>query len=95
MERDGQQLSARPALETEGLRFLHVTGEWPRVAGWSTMAGTSSSAASFSTWYFRAFHPTQGPEAETAGPSCGCSGLVSDNRKEGVALHLFLLAFKS
>lgn len=34
MERDGQQLSARPALETEGLRFLHVTGEWPRVAGW-------------------------------------------------------------
>uniref|UniRef100_A0A8D2AM62 Selenoprotein S n=1 Tax=Sciurus vulgaris TaxID=55149 RepID=A0A8D2AM62_SCIVU len=25
MEREGEQLSARPALETEGLRFLHVT----------------------------------------------------------------------
>lgn len=33
MERDGQQLSARPTLETEGLRFLHVTGESPWVAG--------------------------------------------------------------
>lgn len=33
MERDGQQLSARPALETEGLRYLHVTGESPRATG--------------------------------------------------------------
>lgn len=27
MEREEDSLSARPALETEGLRFLHVTGE--------------------------------------------------------------------
>lgn len=33
MEWDGQQLSARPALETEGLRYLHVTGESPRATG--------------------------------------------------------------
>uniref|UniRef100_A0A8C6DRL4 Uncharacterized protein n=1 Tax=Moschus moschiferus TaxID=68415 RepID=A0A8C6DRL4_MOSMO len=65
MERDGDQLSARPALETEGLRFLHVTGEWARAAPppppwapcWPLTAGTSSSAASFSTWSFRSFPP--------------------------------------
>ncbi|GAB5572210.1 selenoprotein S isoform X1 [Prionailurus iriomotensis] len=35
MERDGQQLSARPALETEGLRFLHVTvGSLLATYGW-------------------------------------------------------------
>ena len=48
MERDGEQLSARPALETEGLRFLHVTGELPRAAGkrgGAAMFGASSSAA--------------------------------------------------
>lgn len=33
MERDGEQLSARPALETEGLHFLHITGESPRFSG--------------------------------------------------------------
>lgn len=33
MEQDGEQLSARPALESEGLRFLHVTGESPQAAG--------------------------------------------------------------
>jgi hypothetical protein len=33
MEREGEQLSARPALETEGLRFLHVTGESPLATG--------------------------------------------------------------
>lgn len=55
MERDGQQLSARPALETEGLRYLHVTGESQlRAAGpractacppGAAMFGGSSSAA--------------------------------------------------
>ncbi|KAM9711488.1 selenoprotein S isoform 2-T2 [Dama dama] len=35
MERDGDQLSARPALETEGLRFLHVTvGSLLATYGW-------------------------------------------------------------
>ncbi|ELV13454.1 Selenoprotein S [Tupaia chinensis] len=35
MERDGEQLSARPALETEGLRFLHVTvGSLLATYGW-------------------------------------------------------------
>lgn len=33
MDREGELLSARPALETEGLRFLHVTGESPRAEG--------------------------------------------------------------
>lgn len=39
MERDGQLLSARPALETEGLRYLHVTGE----SGRGPRARTASS----------------------------------------------------
>ncbi|KAJ8797768.1 hypothetical protein J1605_016970 [Eschrichtius robustus] len=35
MERDGDQLSTRPALETEGLRFLHVTvGSLLATYGW-------------------------------------------------------------
>ncbi|KAF7474079.1 selenoprotein S [Marmota monax] len=35
MEREGEQLSARPALETEGLRFLHVTvGSLLATYGW-------------------------------------------------------------
>ncbi|KAM9586310.1 selenoprotein S [Trichechus inunguis] len=35
MERDEEQLSARPALETEGLRFLHVTvGSLLATYGW-------------------------------------------------------------
>ncbi|XP_054417901.1 selenoprotein S isoform X1 [Pteronotus mesoamericanus] len=35
MERDGEQLSARPALESEGLRFLHVTvGSLLATYGW-------------------------------------------------------------
>ncbi|KFO20506.1 Selenoprotein S [Fukomys damarensis] len=35
MERDGELLSARPALETEGLRFLHVTvGSLLATYGW-------------------------------------------------------------
>ncbi|KAF3817979.1 hypothetical protein GH733_014851 [Mirounga leonina] len=35
MERDGQLLSARPALETEGLRYLHVTvGSLLATYGW-------------------------------------------------------------
>ncbi|XP_006872200.1 PREDICTED: selenoprotein S [Chrysochloris asiatica] len=35
MERDGEPLSARPALETEGLRFLHVTvGSLLATYGW-------------------------------------------------------------
>nr|XP_020753587.1 selenoprotein S isoform X1 [Odocoileus virginianus texanus] len=35
MERDGDQLSARPALEAEGLRFLHVTvGSLLATYGW-------------------------------------------------------------
>lgn len=33
MEPDEERLSARPAVEAEGLRFLHVTGESPRAAG--------------------------------------------------------------
>ena len=40
MERDGDQLSTRPALETEGLRFLHVTGESARAAGQRVCAAT-------------------------------------------------------
>lgn len=40
MERDGDQLSTRPALETEGLRFLHVTGESAGVAGQRVCAAT-------------------------------------------------------
>lgn len=33
MEGDAEHLSARPALENEGLRFLHVTGESPQAVG--------------------------------------------------------------
>uniref|UniRef100_A0A0U1RQ25 Selenoprotein S n=1 Tax=Mus musculus TaxID=10090 RepID=A0A0U1RQ25_MOUSE len=55
MDRDEEPLSARPALETESLRFLHVTGQGRRAPPcswapcWPAMAGTSSSAASYST----------------------------------------------
>ncbi|KAM8958346.1 selenoprotein S isoform 1-T1 [Lycaon pictus] len=48
MERDGQQLSARPALETEGLRYLHVTGESQlRAAGPRACTACPPGAAMF------------------------------------------------
>ncbi|XP_059534424.1 selenoprotein S isoform X1 [Myotis daubentonii] len=40
MEQDGEQLSARPALESEGLRFLHVTvGSLLAAYGWYLVFG--------------------------------------------------------
>ncbi|KAM5292415.1 selenoprotein S isoform 2-T2 [Ctenodactylus gundi] len=40
MDRDGEPLSARPAVETEGLRFLHVTvGSLLATYGWYILFG--------------------------------------------------------
>ncbi|XP_048224746.1 selenoprotein S isoform X2 [Perognathus longimembris pacificus] len=40
MEQDGEQLSTRPALETEGLRFLHATvGSLLATYGWYILFG--------------------------------------------------------
>lgn len=68
MEQDGDQLSARPALETESLRFLHVTGE----LAWA--AGQRVCAAMFGGWFSAA--PGPGPagtrlSAPHAGPGSG------------------------
>ncbi|XP_051678235.1 selenoprotein S isoform X2 [Oryctolagus cuniculus] len=50
MEGEGELLSARPALETEGLRFLHVTGESPRAAAQRAAMFVGSVLASYG-WY--------------------------------------------
>ncbi|XP_036211505.1 selenoprotein S isoform X1 [Myotis myotis] len=48
MERDGEQLSARPALESEGLRFLHVTvGSLLAAYGWYLVFGCVLLFAAF------------------------------------------------
>ncbi|XP_040825508.1 selenoprotein S isoform X1 [Ochotona curzoniae] len=50
MEAEADVLSARPALETEGLRFLHVTGESPRAAAQRAAMIVGSLLASYG-WY--------------------------------------------
>ncbi|XP_054569295.1 selenoprotein S [Eptesicus fuscus] len=48
MEQDGEQLSARPALESEGLRFLHVTvGSLLAAYGWYLVLGCILLVAAF------------------------------------------------
>ncbi|KAM5291213.1 LOW QUALITY PROTEIN: selenoprotein S-like [Glossophaga mutica] len=67
MERDWEPLAARPALETEGLRFLHVT------VG-SLLATHLQLVHRLQLHPFvpdlaEAFHPPASLEAEAAGPS--------------------------
>ena len=64
MELDKKLLSMQPALETEGLHFLHIPVSPPHPPtspyGWD-ITHWRCSAASFSLWCFRSFPPSRGP----------------------------------